>query len=340
MQSNKPRIVIYGAGQYGLEAARIAIAKGWPIVAALNRSGEKVGQDLGRLAGLGRDLGVVVQDCEAADYAALEADVAIVATTDRLAKNMPAYENLLGAGINVICHGAEAYFPQGADHALAEHIDAFAKRHNVTFTGTGIWDFSRIWSGILIAGPSTEIKSFFHKSVTDAEAANLALMLVCGVSLSQEEYAKSMLGKLGIISNLYKLIPHHVLHALGYRVTEVTEHLEPVLSDQPVYCKTLDRHLDPGICLGTRIIAVVKTEEGVTATTHIELRILPQGENEHMMWALEGTPASKIRVDRTHAVHSSAACMVNRVPDVIAAPPGIRLVSQMGPLMPRLAGSR
>jgi 2,4-diaminopentanoate dehydrogenase len=56
--AGKPRIAIYGTGQYGLEAARIALKKGWPIVAAFNRAGPKVGQDLGRLAGLDRDLGV------------------------------------------------------------------------------------------------------------------------------------------------------------------------------------------------------------------------------------------------------------------------------------------
>jgi 4-hydroxy-tetrahydrodipicolinate reductase len=332
--------VIYGAGQYGLEAARIAIAKGWPIAAALNRAGPKIGQDLGRLAGLGREIGVTVQDCDTADCASIDADVAIVAMTDRLARNLPAYEKLLGAGINVICHGAEAYFPQGADPQLALHIDAFAKRHGVSFTGTGIWDFSRIWAGILIAGPSTKINAFFHKSVTDAQAANIPSMLVCGVSLSQEHYAEKNLGKLGIITGIYKLIPHHVLHALGYRVTKVTEHMEPVLSDKPVYCRLLDRLLEAGVCLGTRIIAAVETEEGVSATTHIELRILPEGEVEHMVWSIDGMPASKIRVDRTNAVHTSAACMVNRVPDVIAAPPGIRLVSQLGPLMPRLAGRR
>jgi 4-hydroxy-tetrahydrodipicolinate reductase len=336
----KPKIVIYGAGQYGLEAARIAIAKGWPIVAALNRAGAKVGKDLGRLAGLDRDLGVLVEDCDSADYSSLDADVAIVAITDRLRQNFPAYQKLLGAGINVICHGAEAYFPQGADLELSQAIDSLAKRHNVTFTGTGIWDFSRIWSGILVAGPSTQIKSFFHKSVTDAQAANLPLMLACGVSLTQQAYVDTMSSKLGIIGGLYKLIPHHVLHALGYHVTQVTERREPVLSDTPVYCRMLDRDLEPGICLGTRIIAEVATEEGVSATTHIELRILPENETEHMIWSIDGMPASKVRVDRTHAVHTSAACLVNRVPDVIAAPAGIRLVSQLGPLMPKLAGWR
>jgi 4-hydroxy-tetrahydrodipicolinate reductase len=56
-----------------------------------------------------------------------------------------------------------------------------------------------------------------------------------------------------------------------------------------------------------------------------------------MTWAVDGRPASKIRIDRADGVHTSAACMVNRIPDVIAAPPGIRLISQLGPLRPSLA---
>jgi 4-hydroxy-tetrahydrodipicolinate reductase len=35
-------------------------------------------------------------------------------------------------------------------------------------------------------------------------------------------------------------------------------------------------------------------------------------------------------------VHTSSACLVNRIPDVIAAPPGIRLVSQLGVLRHKL----
>jgi 2,4-diaminopentanoate dehydrogenase len=333
-ESTKPRVVIYGTGQYGLEAARIVLKKGWTIVAALNRAGAKVGQDLGRLAGLDRGIGVIVQDCDKADYAAIDADVAIVAVFDRLKLNFPAYGRLMNAGMNVICHGAEAYFPQGADPELAREIDALAKKNDVTFTGTGIWDFSRIWSGILAAGPSTEIRGFFHRSVTDAESATVQLMLVCGVSMTQAEFAEKSPAMIG---GLYKLIPHHVLHALGYTVTKVTERREPVLSDKPVFCRMLDRELAPGICLGTRIVAEVHTEQGVSATTHIELRIMPEGETEHMIWTIDGVPASKVRVDRTHAVHTSAACMVNRVPDVMGAPAGIQLVSQLGPLKPKFA---
>lgn len=331
MTNEPPRIVIYGTGQYGLEAARIALAKGWRIVGALNRAGKKVGGDLGRLAGLDRDVGVPVQDCDLADYDRLEADVAIVATTDRLSQNLPAYRRLMAAGLNVICHGAEAYFPQGASAELAVEIDAIARRHGVTFTGTGIWDFSRIWSGILAAGPCTEIRSLFHRSLTDAESATVQLMRVCGVSLTTREFAEQNNTAIG---GFYKLVPHHVLHALGYSVVRISERREPIVADSPVHCRLLGRDLEPGICLGTRVLAEVETREGVTAVAHTELRILPPGETEHMMWSINGRPASKVRVDRTEAVHSSAACLVNRIPDVMSAPPGIQLVSQLGPLRP------
>jgi 4-hydroxy-tetrahydrodipicolinate reductase len=83
---HKPRVMIYGVGFYGLEAVRILAKKGWPIVAAVNRAGPKIGQDLGRLAGLDEDLGVIVKDCETADYASLGADIALVVQTERLSR--------------------------------------------------------------------------------------------------------------------------------------------------------------------------------------------------------------------------------------------------------------
>ena len=333
----KPRVMIYGVGYYAAEAVRILLKKGWPIVAAVNRAGPKIGKDLGQLAGLDEDLGTIVQDCETADYAALGADIALVVQTERLSLNLAAYQRLRGAGINVICHGSESYFPQGADSELADRIDALARQSGVTFTGTGIWDFSRIWSGILIAGPCTELRSLTHRSVTNAEVANQRMMRAYGVDMTQAEFAERVINTSGQLGELYKGIPAHVMHALGFTLRNVREEREPVLSDQPAWCRTLNRFLEPGTSLGMRIKAMVETAEGPTATALIELRLLAEGESESMIWEVEGRPPSKLRVDRADGVHTSAACMVNRIPDFVAAPPGIRLVSQLGPLRPSLS---
>ena len=330
--AHKPRIVIYGTGQYGQYIARFAVQKGWPIVAAYNRAGPKVGQDIGQLAGLDKDIGVIVKDSETASYDNLDADIGVVTATDRLQLNLPAYKRLMYAGLNVLCHGAESYFPCGNDAAIAAEIDAIAKTNKVTFTGSGIWDMSRIWAGILVAGSCTDIRAMHHKSITDAQRTGKQLMLVTGVGMSVEEYTAQLVKADGKIGGLYKTIPHHVLYALGYTVTKATERREPIVFDRPYYCQLLEQELAPGTVVGTRIIAEIETKQGVTADAHIELRCFQEGEIEHMAWAVDGMPHSRVRVERDDSGHATAACLFNRIPDVIAAPPGIQEIYKLGPL--------
>lgn len=327
-----PKIAIYGTGQYALEAVRIIVDKGWDIVAAYNRAGAKVGRDLGELAGLPSPLGIVVGDSETADYAASGANIAIHSVADRLDYNWPAYQRLTGAGINIICHGGESNFPWGSRPELADDLDAMARAAGVTFTGTGIWDSSRIWSGLIAAGTASRLEGLVHRTLTNGEAAGLELLKVCGGTFTPEEFAER---NEGLLAGIYKTVPHQVLWALGLEVTSVVEEREPVIDEQPVFSHALGRDIEPGICLGTRITTRVATREGVTALSINELRVLRPGETEHMIWEVQGRPATKIRVDRTDSLHSSSACMVNRMPDVLNAAPGIQVISKLGPIRPQ-----
>ena len=329
----KPQVAIYGAGQYALESVRIMHRKGWDIVAAYNRAGEKVGRDIGELAGI-EPLGVLVEDCEEANYGSSGANIAIHSVADRLDYNWPGHQRLLGAGINVICHGGESNFPWGSRPELAGRLDELAKAHGVTFTGTGIWDYSRIWSGLLAAGSASELTGLVHRTLTNGEAAGLELLKVCGGTLTLEEFSEL---NEGLLAGIYKTVPHQVLWALGFEVTDVSEEREPILDSEPVFSNALGANIEPGICLGTRITTRVRTREGINATSINELRVLKPGEKEHMVWEVQGRPETVIRVDRTDSMHSSAACMVNRVPDVLNAEPGIQVISQLGPIRPQLS---
>lgn len=327
-----PNVAIYGAGQYALEATRIMHRKGWNIVAAYNRQGPKVGQDLGLLAGLESPLGVIVEDCETADYAASGANIAIHSVGDRLDYNWPGHERLLAAGINVICHGGESNFPWGSRPELAPRLDQLAKANGATFTGTGIWDSSRIWSGLIVAGTASKLEGLVHTTLTNGEAAGLELLKVCGGTFTLEEFETH---NENLLAGIYKTVPHQVLWALGLNVIDVVETREPVIAEEPVYSHALEDYIQPGICLGTKITTRVTTSEGIDALSINELRVLKPGEQEHMIWEVKGRPATKIRVDRTDSMHSSAACMVNRIPDVLAAAPGIQVISQLGPIRPQ-----
>lgn len=331
--SAKPRIAIYGTGQFGGMAARFALEKGWTIAAAYNRAGDKVGRDLGDVIGLGREIGVIVEDCDTADYSTLEADVAVVFTTNILKQNLAAYERLLGAGANVLCHGSEAYHPFASDPETAARIDALAKAKGVTFTGSGIWDMSRIWSGLLVIGPCTEIESLVHRSITDAkgQAINPAQARQVGIGMSLEEFEQSGLPNSPLAIS-YTTVPALVLETAGYTVTRRTAHIEPIVFDTDIDAEALGGILPAGTCVGTRIVGRLETAQGPEIRVEIELRLFQEGEVEHMFWEVFGKPRTRIRVERDNPGHATAANLFNRIPDVMAARPGVVTVAELGPL--------
>lgn len=329
-----PRIAIYGVGQYGAIIARLAVEKQWPIVAAFNRAGPKVGQDLGRVIGLDHALGVTIQDCETADYGKLDADIGIVTHRDTLELNRMAYRRLLGAGLNVGCHGVESYLPYSCNADVAREIDELARAKGVTFTGSGIWDMSRIWSGILAAGPCTQLSAIHLSSLTNPEgqANSLEQVKQFCISLSPEEFRARRIDQ-SPLATTFRTVPEHVLLALGYTIIESTAKVEPVIFSEPVATRYVPEGFFPaGVVVGVRILTRTTTVEGVTGTAQVESRMCRPDEVEHMFWDIQGMPRTRVRVERNDSAHATAANLFNRIPDIIAAPPGIALVSQLGPL--------
>jgi hypothetical protein len=333
---SKPRIVIYGTGTYGKLVARLADKKGWSIVAAFNRAGEKVGQDLGRLAGLDKDFGVVVQDCDTASYDGLDADVAIVATTDILEQNWPAYEKLLGAGLNVICHGGQACYPQASNAKIAEQIESLCHEKNVSFTGSSVWDSSRVWAGLLALGPCIEATSIKHSTLTNVNFPRKDIAEMMSIDSTVEEFEKKVAAATFSLGSIYITIIEQVLAKVGLTVKSKSEKTLPALLEEPVYSFAFERNIEPGRVVGSKIIIDIDTEEGVEVSGNFEVRIITDSEMEYLRWDIEGTPSSSIIVERKDSEVTSAACMLNRVPDIINALPGIQLVADLGPLTPNL----
>lgn len=329
-----PRIAIYGVGQYGALITRYAVDKGWPIVAAYNREGPKVGQDLGRVAGLDRDLGVIIEDRKTADFTGLEADIGVVTHRDLLRANMDAYRKFLGAGLNVACHGGQSYFPQTTDPELAEEIEALALDNGVTFTGCGIWDMSRIWAGVLTAGPCVDITSLHHSSLTDPQGQVRSLQPGSMINQPPEVFYEMGMDKNPVLLGI-RSIPELVLRRLGYTIAASTTTVEPVVFDVPVETFYVpEGFFEPGVCVGVRSRSEVLTDDGVVATTLIEQRMFLPGDVEHMSWEVEGTPRNRMRVERLDSAEATAGNLFNRIPDIIAARPGIVPVTELGPLTP------
>jgi 2,4-diaminopentanoate dehydrogenase len=340
-----PRIAIYGIGFVGKRATRLIHDKGWQIVAAYNRAGDKVGQDLGRLAGLDKDLGVIVQDYEKADYSGLKADVALIAGPDFVDRAYPIYERFLKAGINVISYGAHAYDPYIFHPEIAKKIDTLARENGATFTGGGLWDMTRLWSGMIAAGPCVKIDSFEYLSITDPARQGAHAFPQAGVGLTIREYDETVGRKVNGLSagkdyqrlswnGVYQALGIIILQHYGYTVRDTRMWQEPVVFDEPYYCKEIDKVIPAGDSVGTRIRIDTTSEEGVSVHTKIEIRLFKPGEIEHSTWKVNGLPSMQVQVIREDSDIAQAASAINRIPDVLAAEPGIVPIMKLGPLKP------
>jgi 4-hydroxy-tetrahydrodipicolinate reductase len=160
-------------------------------------------------------------------------------------------------------------------------------------------------------------------------------MLEAGVGISVERFQEDWSGKgrKGSNAHIYSTVLQQVLAAVGYTVTKTTVRVEPVLYDKPIPCPLLGRDIEPGECAGSLAISEVETREGVTGRGENDARLYWPGEvGEQMRWAVDGRPVARITMEREDNAHATAACLFNRIPDVIAAPPGIVTCSQLGPM--------
>jgi 4-hydroxy-tetrahydrodipicolinate reductase len=314
--------------------ARLIRDRGWELVAAYNRAGPKIGKDLGRVAGLDEDLGVVVQDYETADYDSLDVDIAVIAGPDYLDEAFPIYERFLRAGINVLSYGSHAYEPRMFHPEIAERIEALAVENGVTFTGSGLWDMTRIWTGIMATGPCVRLDSLNYSTDTEALRQGLHWAPLIGVGMTVEEFDEKIGREVGRLNHVLQIPARIVLEHLGYTVSNVSMRQEPVVFDEPVYSEHLEEHLPAGVCVGTRTLIDVETEQGVSSRSRFDYRVFKPGEIEHGTWKVDGSPGFEVRIVREDSGVASASSLLNRVPEVLAAEPGIVTIMDLGPERP------
>lgn len=151
--------------------------------------------------------------------------------------------------------------------------------------------------------------------------------------MNAEEFEQKMMGRTEDNLAMLAIPGVLVLEKLGYTVDDVSVKKMPIMKDKPLYCEALQREFPAGISHGTRTCIRIETKEGVPCDTEIEHRVLAPNEVEEVRWRVEGWPSMEVRVIREDSDVLQASSLFNRIPDVIAAPPGLVEVSKMGPEM-------
>jgi 2,4-diaminopentanoate dehydrogenase len=252
--NKKIRVIFYGVGAIGSEAAKFGLSRpGLEVVGAIDSDPGKIGLDLGTVLGLGKNLGLKVSGNPTALFGEVEADVVVLTTGSFLPAIYDQLETAVRAGLNVVTSAEELAFPTLQSAQLAEKLDQLAKEKGVTIKAAGINPGFVMDSLIVfLATASADIEHVWAKRVVDCSLRRRQLQMKVGAGLSVDEFkmnlGKKIFGHLGLMESAAL-----VADALGMIPDRITQSLEPVIAEQAVQSEYVK--VKPGEVSGMRQVA-------------------------------------------------------------------------------------
>ncbi|MGB0035752.1 MAG: hypothetical protein WBP79_09780 [Candidatus Acidiferrales bacterium] len=319
---NKIRVVQFGIGPIGASIVRLMRQKAsLEIVGAIDTDPAKVGRDLGEVVGAtGAPWGVIVS---ADANAVLEkpADIVVHSTSSYLANVMDQLLACISAGCCVVSTCEELAYPWKKHPGLSAKLDSAAKEEGVALVGTGVNPgFVMDKLVLTLSAVAQRVDSVRAVRVVDASKRRLPLQKKIGAGMSPDEFRAQVAA--GVIK-------HHglpesvamVADGLGFALDDISETIEPVIAEEIVKTEFLE--VAPGQVAGVHQIA-----RGTSAGKEkifMELKMFVGAKQPVDSIELQGEPnLSLVIPGGTHGDVATAAVVVNAIPQILAAPAGLR----------------
>ncbi|MBX5327835.1 MAG: NADP-binding protein [Candidatus Bathyarchaeota archaeon] len=319
----KIRAALYGIGAVGSLIAKFLLEKeGIEIVGAVDVAKEKVDKDLGTVLGLGKNLGITISNNIDTTLSKAKADIAIHATSSYLKDTYPQIASIVKNGVNVISTCEELSYPSFSEPALAEKLDALAKKHDVTVLGTGINPgFLMDTLVITLTAVCQKINKIEAVRVMNAGTRRLPFQKKVGAGLTVEEFkqkieSKQITGHVGLEQSIAM-----IADALAWKLDKIkVEPVESVIAEKPV--ESRDIKVDAGKVAGLKQKAkgTMKGKEVIS----LDFQAYIGAEEEYDAITIEGIPTVKQKIQPcVHGDIGTVAMIVNAIPKVINAPAGL-----------------
>jgi len=319
----KVRAVLYGIGAVGgLIARELLNRKGIEIVGAIDVGDEKVGKDLGDVIGLGKQLGITISNDVDSVLSQSDADIVVQATSSFLRDVYPQIVRIVRKGVSLISTCEELSYPYTADLKVAEEIDELAKQHKVTVLGTGINPgFLMDTLPIVLTGVCQKVNRIEVKRIMNAATRRVPFHKKIGVGLTVEEFNEKtgrglITGHVGLEQSIAM-----IADALGWKLEDVQVNaVEPIIAKKQLSSEAVK--VGPGHVAGLRQTAIGIKDGAPIIVLDFEAYIGADEEYDSIM--VDGTPEINEKISPcVHGDMGTVAMIVNSIPKVLNAPPGL-----------------
>lgn len=324
---SKVRVILIGVGAIGCEIAKLLLKRNWiRIVGAVDPDPKKVGKDLSEVLGLKERLGIpVLGNIGELNIAG---DVAIHATTSYLERAYPQIVELIKRGLNVISTCEELSYPYVVSDELSKNIDELSKKYGVTVLGTGINPgFLMDTLVITLTSVCQDVKHIYVERIIDAAKRRLPFQIKIGAGLRVEEFKEKIArgeitGHIGLKQSIAM-----IADALGLKLESIEEEpAEPVIAEKEIKSHFIS--VRPGLVAGLsqRAHGILGNKQLVT----LAFKAYIGASEEYDSITIEGTPTIYQKI--TPCIHGdagTAAIIVNMIPKVVNAQPGLKTMKDM-----------
>lgn len=314
----KIRFVHMGLGPMGVKICKLALEKeGIEIVGAIEKV--NLGKDVAELIGLSKKLNVALTE-DVNTALAAKPDIVIHSTLSSLAKVREQLSTIIKAGVNIVSTCEELSYPWDKQPEIARELDTLAKENNVTVLATGVNPgFCMDTFPIVMTGVCQNVEHIRVARIQDARPRRLPFQEKIGAGCTPAEFeelkASGKLRHVGLEESA-----DMIAAAMGWKIDEYTETIDPIIADKEVSSEYLT--IKVGQAAGVEQIGVGKMKG--KEVVRLEFRAYLGAPESYDAVYITGTPNMEVVVrGGIHGDIATASMVVNAMPRVIDAPPGL-----------------
>jgi len=327
---NSIGVIQYGLGPIGQAIVRdLANKKDIHIVGAIDIDDQKVGKDVGKVAGLDTPLGVKVSSNSKEVLSSKRARLVILSTVSSITGCYRQIEEIVEFGKYLISTCEELAYPWSTHPDLSRRIDDLAKKNGVAVLGTGVNPgFAMDYLPIVVSGICRDVERIRVFRIQNAALRRLPFQRKIGAGLKKEDFEKQkdekQIRHVGLTESI-----HMIAHGFGWELDQTDDEVFPILAERPVESSSIRvavgdvkgmRQLGRGLRNGKELIT-------------LEMVMTLGQDNPRDVIEIEGTPNVRLVFEGgIHGDIATAAVVVNSIPQLPKLSPGLRTMLDMPPV--------